>query len=206
MKSAAAKKKTKGRGSFRNKAERELWDAQLSEEDRALSFALETDNPEALNAALGDENPLALRFTFPDGNTHGFLTLAALAGSWKCLMTLLDDRDRYWGCLNELDSEMDRLSGTDRVNFQRATRRSVDNGIPGAIEVYRCFLYWTLRDAGQETRLRAKELASQDEHIAHALAHIHADEERASLSDPQVAPLPKPAGKSSAKGGGGGGL
>lgn len=206
MKNTAAKKKTKGRGSFRNKAERKLWDAQLSEEARALSSALETDNPEALNAALGDENPLALRLILPDGNSHGFLTLAALAGSWKCLMTLLDDRDRYWGYLSELDSETGRLSGTDRVNFERATRRSVDNGIPGAMEVYRCFLYWSLRDADQETRLRAKKHASQDEHIAHALAHIHAEEERASLSDPQVAPLPKPAGKSSAKGGRSGGL
>jgi hypothetical protein len=206
MKSRAAKKKTKGRGSHTNKTELQLWDDGLSEEERAISAALETDNPEALNAAMGDENPLAFRFILPDGNSHGLLTMAALAGSWKCLLNLLDDRDRYWGYLSELDSETDRLSENDSVIFQRATRRSVDNGIHGAIEVYRCFLYWTLMEADQETRLSVKRHASQDEHLAYALAQIHAEEERASLSGPKVAPLPKSAGKSAAKGGRDGGL
>lgn len=206
MKSAAAKKKKKGRSSSFNKAERKLWDARLSEQERAVSDALKADNPEALNAALGEENPLALSFIFPDGHTHGFLTLAALVGSWNCLMDLIDDRDRYWGYLNELDEEAACLGANDRVVFTRATRRSASNGIHGAIEVYRRHLYWILREADREERLNAMKHASQDEHLAYALALIHAEEERASLSKPEVSHRPKSAGKSSAKGGRGGGL
>jgi hypothetical protein len=190
MSGGSKKKKTK-KGQQRGKARapRILAESQR----KSIMEALVQDDSQAMLSALGMKNPLLQAFPLPDGRAYSIIYICAGLGAWKCMLELLADEDRFriW----QLDLDPDTIAWIDgeTLDWSEIVLAAVMRGEAAAIKVHRRLLYRILKELSPQQRQAILAMDPGDEHMAHAMSQLVAEEERALMIDNEGirAPAPK---------------
>lgn len=144
--------------------------------------ALEADDAAAMFGLMRAKNPLLLQFRLQDNRVHSLMFLAAAMGSYNCMFEILSDERRFNAWSRELSPEMLATHEQECADWSGFVTSSVRQGDPNAIKVHHRILYRAFKALAPSDRQKVMEANPSDEHMAHVLTKVVADEDFEALS------------------------